>query len=64
MLFHQMLFEQFGEFPNYDTGGDAYVQRMFGAKLWNFQTSVAHVHNTLLDPFYLVTKNDGVAVGE
>ena len=53
-----MLYESFGKFPNHDSCRNGNVHRVFGAELWNLQTSITHVNHALVHPFYLIAEND------
>ena len=48
-----------GKLPDDDAGRHTDVQRVFGAKLWNLQAAVAHIHHALLHPLHLIAEDDG-----
>ena len=49
------------KFPDNDAGGYRYIERVFGAKLGNFEATVAHINHFLMNTFHLVAQNDGHA---
>ncbi len=50
----------FGNFPDDNASGYAHIERVFGAKLRQFQTAIARIDNGLLHAFHLVAKHHGV----
>ena len=56
--------QQFGKLPNHDAGCYADIQGMFGAKLRNLQTAIAHIHDVLLHTLHLVAEDNGVTLWE
>ena len=50
----------FGEFPDDDAGGGAYVEGVLGAKLGNLNATIGGINDFLMDSFDFVAEDESV----